>query len=66
PNPSGAVVLDLRKTQAEVAAALGCSRAAASHYLAQFQQRGWIAVEGVSVLAKNVEGLRRRAGAAAD
>lgn len=66
PNSSGAVVLDLRKTQAELGAALGCSRPAANHYLAQFQQRGWIAVEGASVLAKNAEGLRKRAGAAGD
>jgi CRP/FNR family transcriptional regulator, cyclic AMP receptor protein len=62
PNPLGDVVLDLKKTQSELGAALGCARPAVNNYLAQFQHRGYVSVEGTSVLVKNVDALSKRAG----
>jgi CRP/FNR family transcriptional regulator, cyclic AMP receptor protein len=48
-------------TQDEIAQLVGASREAANRALANFVHRGWIQLEGNSLLILNSEGLARRA-----
>jgi CRP-like cAMP-binding protein len=48
-------------TQDEIAQLVGASREAANKALANFVHRGWIQLEGNSLLILNSEGLARRA-----
>ena len=48
-------------TQDEIAQLVGASREAVNKALADFADRGWIKLEGNSLLVLNFEGLARRA-----
>jgi CRP/FNR family cyclic AMP-dependent transcriptional regulator len=54
-------ILDRRLTQSDLAAMIGASRPAVNRALQSLAARGLIAVQGQSILLRDVAGLRRRA-----
>ena len=56
------LALDLKMTQSDLAAMVGGSRQSVNHILHQFERRGYLRIEGRTLIMKDVEALRRRAG----
>ncbi|MDP9342472.1 MAG: Crp/Fnr family transcriptional regulator [Actinomycetota bacterium] len=63
-EPAGGVAMDLHLTQGDLAAMVGGSRQSINQILHQFERRGYLDIRGRSIVLKDVEALRRRAGLA--
>jgi CRP/FNR family cyclic AMP-dependent transcriptional regulator len=64
-RPSGegdAILLDLGLTQSELGAMVGGSRQSVNQSLHSLSHRGFISIDGRSVVVRDLEALRRRAG----
>lgn len=58
----GDAVLDLPFTQSDLAAMIGASRPAVNRVLHVFVDRGFLEINGQTIVLRDLEGLRRRAG----
>jgi CRP-like cAMP-binding protein len=56
------VVLDRGLTQSDLAAMIGSSRPAVNRALQSFSARGLIAIQGRTILLRDLDGLRKRSG----
>ena len=56
------VVLDRGLTQSELAAMIGASRPAVNRALQSFAARGLIAIQGRTIVLRDLDGLRKRSG----
>lgn len=61
-GPDRRLAVDLRLTQTELAQMVGASRPAVNRVLQSLVGRGWISVDGRTILIKDAAALRRRAG----
>lgn len=59
----GDAVLDLPLTQSDLAAMVGASRPAVNRVLHLFVERGFLEINGQAIVLRDLDGLRRRAGA---
>lgn len=62
PNPGRRLAVDLHLTQTELAQMVGASRPAVNRVLQGLVGRGWISVDGKTIVIKDAVALRRRAG----
>lgn len=60
-HPSDGVSIDLKMTQADLAAMVGGSRQSVNQILRHFERRGDLRLEGHRLIVKDLEALRRRA-----
>lgn len=58
----GRIVLDLQLSQSDFAAMVGATRPAVNRVLQQLASRGLISVSGHTIVLRDLDGLRRRAG----
>lgn len=58
----GATVLDLRLNQTDLAQMVGASRPAVNRILQSFAARGFVSIDGHTILVHNQTALKRRAG----
>lgn len=61
-DPSRRLAVDLHLTQTELAQMVGASRPAVNRVLQTLVGRGWISVDGRTIVIKDAVALRRRAG----
>jgi CRP/FNR family cyclic AMP-dependent transcriptional regulator len=61
-GPDRRLAVDLRLTQTELAQMVGASRPAVNRVLQSLVGRGWITVDGRTIVIKDAAALRRRAG----
>ena len=61
-EPSRRLVVDLHLTQTELAQLVGASRPAVNRVLQGLVGRGWISIDGKTMVIKDAPALRRRAG----
>jgi CRP-like cAMP-binding protein len=61
-QPSKRLAVDLHLTQTELAQLVGASRPAVNRVLQGLVGRGWISVDGKTIVIKDATALRRRAG----
>lgn len=59
------LTVDLKMTQADLAAMVGGSRQSVNQILRQFERRGYLRLEGHKLIITDLESLRRRAGSSA-
>jgi CRP/FNR family cyclic AMP-dependent transcriptional regulator len=64
-HPSLPLSLDLGMTQSDLAAMVGGSRQSVNQILHLFERRGYLRLEGHTLIVKDLEALRRRAGSPA-
>ncbi|MGH3549688.1 MAG: Crp/Fnr family transcriptional regulator [Pseudonocardiaceae bacterium] len=64
-RPGERLSLDLKMTQSDLAAMVGGSRQSVNQILHQFERRGYLCLEGHTLIVKDLEALRRRAGSPA-
>jgi CRP/FNR family transcriptional regulator, cyclic AMP receptor protein len=56
------IVLDRELTQSDLAAMIGASRPAVNRALQSFAARGLIAIQGRTIVLRDIDGLRKRCG----
>ena len=61
-QPGEQLSLDLKMTQSDLAAMVGGSRQSVNHILHEFERRGYLRLTGHTLIVKDLEALRRRAG----
>jgi CRP/FNR family cyclic AMP-dependent transcriptional regulator len=61
PTETGAVLVDVALSQSELATMVGASRPAVNRALQLLAVRGWISLEGQTIVLRDVEALTRRA-----
>lgn len=64
-HPGQGVSIDLKMTQADLAAMVGGSRQSVNQILHHFERRGYLRLEGHRLIVKDPEALRRRARSSA-